>query len=92
MKHALYGEKPNKHGLQYNLMYDLANLTEGEQSKITWADTPDIATYYYVHFTYGMHRWLGGTEDYCITCELAGSEVSSINARYANYNVKEWTA
>lgn len=92
-KHALspMHHTPNKHGLDYNAQIDLAGFTEAEQEKVNWHDlSPDFSIYRYIHFKYGMHRWLGEDEDYCIVCNLSGDEVSNKSAWYAEYNVKEW--
>jgi hypothetical protein len=93
-KHAVSPllHKPNKHGLEYNAQFDLAGFTEAEQSLVNWNDfAPDLSIYYYIHVKYGLHRWIGETEDHCVVCRLGGHEVSNKNAWYADYNIREWT-
>lgn len=94
-KHAvteLY-PKPNKHGLDYQVQLDLRGFTEAEIDKVNWNQvSPDFSTYLYIHFKYGIHRWLGHEEDYCVVCGLQGHEVSNKSAWYSDYNIREHTA
>jgi hypothetical protein len=90
-KHAMAEERPSKHGLEYFTALDLATLSPNEQHQVNYASTPDLAIYYYIHFKYGIHRWLGSVEDYCTGCSLTGEEVSQPSAWYAEYEVREWS-
>lgn len=94
-KHAVspLHHKPNKHGLDYQLQLDLVGFTEAERDRIDWHPlSPDFSIYLYIHFKYGIHRWLGETEDYCIVCGLTGEEVHNKTPWYAEYNIREHTA
>lgn len=94
-KHAVspLQEGINKHGLDYNAQIDLNGFTEAEQDKVNWHSlSPDFSIYLYIHFKYGMHRWLGSAEDYCVVCGLEGHEVHNKSAWYAEYDIKEHTA
>jgi hypothetical protein len=83
-----------KHALPYSTELDLRGLSKIEKERISWSANNgghDLATYLFIHYKYGMHRWLGQTEDLCVVCNLAGTEVSCTLPYYSEYGVREWS-